>query len=88
MNSNVEKYIQRSISIFIGALEQAMQGDDSVYRNVTEKWLYAAPISFQYERGTERSKRISRAIYKFYFDDKPITVENGANLGLVKRKTF
>ncbi|XP_058796192.1 esterase E4-like [Phymastichus coffea] len=67
----------------LSALEQAMQGDDSIYRNVTENWYFAAPISFQYERGTERSKRISREIYKFYFNDKPITVENGPNLGLI-----
>ncbi|XP_031783698.1 esterase E4 [Nasonia vitripennis] len=67
----------------LNALEQALKGNDSIYRNLTENWEYAAPISFQYERGTERSKHISRELKKFYFNDEPITAENGKNLGLI-----
>lgn len=61
-----------------------MKGDDSIYRNLTDNWEFAAPISFQYERGTEHSRNVSRELRTFYFKDEPITVKNGENLGLVR----
>ncbi|KAL7289596.1 hypothetical protein TKK_0016454 [Trichogramma kaykai] len=63
------------------ALEDAVKGDESIYKNFTENWEHAAPIAFQYERDTERSRRISREIRKFYFNDEPITLKNGKRLG-------
>ena len=65
------------------SMQQALNGDDSIYRNLTEKWEHATPISFQYQRDTERSKQISREIRKFYFNDEPVSLKNGHNLGLV-----
>ncbi|XP_032456548.1 uncharacterized protein LOC100116956 [Nasonia vitripennis] len=65
------------------ALEAALKGDDSIYRNTSANWEHAAPISFQYERDTERSKHISREIRKFYFNDQTISTKNGRNLGLI-----
>ncbi|XP_014218106.1 esterase E4-like [Copidosoma floridanum] len=65
------------------ALERAMKGDDSIYRNITANWEHAAPISFQYERETERSKYISKELKKFYLNDEPLTVKNGKKLGLI-----
>ncbi|KAJ8686636.1 hypothetical protein QAD02_022430 [Eretmocerus hayati] len=69
------------LSLALRPNEEALKGNDSIYRNFTQNWEYAAPISFQYERGTERSKRISRELRKFYFNDQPITVKNGRKLG-------
>ncbi|XP_058796122.1 uncharacterized protein LOC131666989 [Phymastichus coffea] len=63
--------------------EAALKGDESVYKNFTDNWEHAAPISFQYERDTEHSRHVSRALKKFYFNDKPITVTNGLQLNLI-----
>ncbi|RZC31840.1 COesterase domain containing protein [Asbolus verrucosus] len=40
------------------------------YNSNFEKY---APISFLYERGTEKSRQVSRAIRKFYLDDQPLS---------------
>lgn len=45
-----------------------------------------APIAFIYERNTEQSKKVSRAIRKFYLDDKPVDksqLENLAKVNLI-----
>ncbi|CAG9854610.1 unnamed protein product [Phyllotreta striolata] len=41
-------------------------------KEMNDDFERVAPISFVYERNTEFSKNISRAIKKFYFNDRPI----------------
>ncbi|XP_014218176.1 esterase E4-like [Copidosoma floridanum] len=65
------------------ALEQAMKGDHTIFRNFTDNWEYAAPICFGYERNTEHSRYISGELNKFYFNSEPITLKNGRNLGVL-----
>ena len=53
-----------------------MKGDNSIFVDLNKNWEKLAPISFLYERDTERSKYISRELFKFYFHDKPISLNN------------
>lgn len=44
-------------------------------------FLKVAPIAFLYERNTDNSKTISKALKRIYFEDKPIDKTMIANLG-------
>ncbi|XP_058796191.1 esterase FE4-like [Phymastichus coffea] len=65
----------------VPSYEAAVKGDDRVFRNWTENFDYLAPRSMLYERDTERSRNISHQIYKFYFNNEPITTKNAHKLG-------
>ena len=43
-----------------------------------------APIMFIYERGTNKSKEVSRSVRQFYFGNNPITNASLQNLGNVR----
>ncbi|XP_050295651.1 esterase E4-like [Anthonomus grandis grandis] len=55
--------------------------NSTLLKDINENWEKVAPIPFQYERNTEKSKNISRALRKFYFNDKPIDQSNLNKLG-------
>ncbi|CAG9773584.1 unnamed protein product [Ceutorhynchus assimilis] len=55
--------------------------NETLLKQLNEKWEETAPIPFLYERNTDNSKTISKALKKFYFDDKPIDKSNMASLG-------
>jgi hypothetical protein len=44
---------------------------------------YVAPIAFGYERGTERSHKISQELRKFYLKDQPLNNASLSGLGEV-----
>ncbi|XP_043269298.1 uncharacterized protein [Venturia canescens] len=56
-------------------VEQANKGNDSMFRDLNENWDDIAPISFQYERNTPRSKMISQRLRDFYFEGQPVSLE-------------
>lgn len=55
---------------------EAKKGNFSLFDDWNKNWETIAPISFLYERDTNRSKEISKELYKFYHHDKPISVDN------------
>ncbi|XP_012268625.2 esterase E4 [Athalia rosae] len=64
-------------------VEMSRNGNNSHFEDVDANWEEIAPIIFQYQRGTPRSKEISRALRTFYFKDQPVslaTVQGLANL--------
>ncbi|KAJ8686631.1 hypothetical protein QAD02_022425 [Eretmocerus hayati] len=71
------------LTLALRPYEEALAGDDSIYQNMTRNWEYAAPISFNYERETEHSRKVSQGLKKFYFNDEPITSKNGKDLGMI-----
>ena len=67
------------LNIFIcytDAVEQALNGNDSYFQDLANNWYELAPICFQYERGTARSKYISKKLYEFYFGNETISLKN------------
>ncbi|KAJ8686609.1 hypothetical protein QAD02_022403 [Eretmocerus hayati] len=60
----------------IRAVEAARRGDNSTFVELNENWDKLAPISFLYQRGTNRSKYISDQLLQFYFHGKPISLKN------------
>ena len=54
---------------------ETRKGDD-YFRDMNDNWEQIAPISFMYERGTSRSKHISRQLREFYFSGQPISSAN------------
>ncbi|XP_043269312.1 uncharacterized protein [Venturia canescens] len=54
---------------------QARKGNDSIFRDLDQNWENIAPISFQYERNTPRSKRISQELRDYYFKGQSISLE-------------
>ncbi|XP_043476477.1 esterase FE4-like [Leptopilina heterotoma] len=57
-------------------IAEAKKGNFSLFDEWNTNWDSIAPISFLYERDTNRSKEISKELYKFYNHDKPISVDN------------
>ncbi|CAH1958118.1 unnamed protein product [Acanthoscelides obtectus] len=57
--------------------------NETLTKEMNEDWDRIAPISFIYERGTKQSLKVSRAIRKFYLDDKPISKSNREALGKI-----
>lgn len=55
--------------------------NETLLKEFNEKWEEKAPIAFLYERKGDQSKVISKALKKFYFEDKPIDKSVLANLG-------
>lgn len=56
-------------------------GNESLREALDENFETYAPISFQYERDTNNSLAISRALRKFYFGTKPIDNSSLTQLG-------
>ncbi|RZC36118.1 COesterase domain containing protein, partial [Asbolus verrucosus] len=54
----------------------------TLLKKLNDNFEKYAPISFLYERGTEKSKQVSRAVRKFYFGDEPLS--NASLKGLAK----
>ncbi|XP_057335700.1 esterase E4-like [Microplitis mediator] len=67
--------------VVIGPVEEAKKNNTSVFDDYNANWTRIAPISFLYERGTERSQQISEALRQFYFKGKPISLDNYRRLG-------
>lgn len=59
--------------------------NETLLKQLNEKWEDTAPIPFLYERKTDNSKTISKTLKKFYFEDKPIDKSTLANLGQVRK---
>lgn len=64
---------------------EAKKGNFSLFDDWNKNWETIAPISFLYERDTNRSKEISKELYKFYHHDKPISVDNLQGIADVSR---
>lgn len=63
----------------VEAIEAAKNGDNSIFDDLNNNWEKIAPISFMYERDTDRSKYVSQELMRFYFNNKPITLDNAIN---------
>ncbi|KAJ8983994.1 hypothetical protein NQ317_008699 [Molorchus minor] len=46
--------------------------NDTLLKEINSNFEKVAPIAFEYERNTDTSKAISKALKTFYFQDKPI----------------
>lgn len=57
-------------------ITEAKKGNNSLFDEWNTNWDHIAPISFLYERDTNRSKEISTELYKSYNHDKPISIDN------------
>ena len=68
-------------------VEEAKKGNYSLFDGWNKNWDHVAPISFLYERDTPRSKQISHALRKFYFDDQPVTLKNIKGIAHVRNPT-
>ncbi|XP_060523214.1 uncharacterized protein LOC132700111 [Cylas formicarius] len=55
--------------------------NETLLNEMNGDWDRVAPISFLYERNTSRSKSISAALKKFYFNDRPIDKSSEGRLG-------
>ncbi|XP_014217723.1 esterase E4-like [Copidosoma floridanum] len=64
----------------IGMIEQAKSGNDSMFRDLNDRWEKLAPINFYYERGGDRSKEISRKLREFYLQGKPVGADSSEGL--------
>lgn len=54
--------------------------NETLRKELNEKWEEKAPIAFLYDRKGDQSKTVSKALKKFYFEDKPINESTLANL--------
>lgn len=61
--------------VVVSAIEDAEKGDDSIFQDLNTNWSTIAPISFLYERDTQRSLSISEELWKYYIK-KPIGPDN------------
>ncbi|XP_015597183.1 esterase E4 [Cephus cinctus] len=57
-------------------IEEARKGNTSTFDDLNQNWDTIAPISFLYERGTPRSRRISQELKKFYLNNQPVSLDN------------
>lgn len=55
--------------------------NETMLKELNDKWEEKAPVAFLYERNTDNSKTISKALKRIYFEDKPIDKTMMANLG-------
>lgn len=62
--------------IILLPITEAKKGNNSLFDEWNTNWDHIAPISFLYERDTNRSKEISTELYKSYNHDKPISIDN------------
>ncbi|XP_015516134.2 esterase E4 isoform X1 [Neodiprion pinetum] len=56
-------------------VETERKGNVSLFTELNDNWETLAPIIFQYERITPRSKEISRDFKSFYFRDQPVSLK-------------
>ncbi|KAG5884814.1 hypothetical protein JTB14_012022 [Gonioctena quinquepunctata] len=77
----------QNVPFMVGQTEDELLGsayavvnNESLAQEMTNDFERIAPISFLYERNTERSRKISRAIKKFYLNDKPVVKTQLENL--------
>lgn len=59
----------------------AIVNNETLLNPLNEKWEEIAPIIFLYERTGDHSKTVSKALKKFYFEDKPVDKSLLSNLG-------
>ena len=69
---------------YTDAIENARNGNDSYFQDLGNNWYELAPLCFQYERNSERSKYISRKLFEFYFGNQTISVETSDMLRRVR----
>ncbi|XP_044018737.1 esterase FE4 [Aphidius gifuensis] len=62
--------------VVVSVIEDAEKGDDSIFQDLNANWSTIAPISFLYERDTQRSLSISEELWKYYMKNKPIGPDN------------
>ncbi|KAH0551917.1 esterase FE4-like [Cotesia glomerata] len=67
--------------VVVGVVEAARKGDNSVFDDINANFTKIAPISYLYERGTNRSLEISEDLRKFYFKGQPVGKDNYEGLG-------
>nr|ARK19930.1 carboxylic ester hydrolase [Ampulex compressa] len=65
----------------MGAAKAAERGNDTIFRQINDNWETLAPISFLYERGTPRSRYVTKELRKFYLNDQPVGLGNYRSLG-------
>ncbi|XP_008552460.1 esterase E4 [Microplitis demolitor] len=58
------------------AVTEARKGNNSIFEDLNNNWNHIAPIAFQYERDTIRSKQISQELRSFYFKNETIGLQN------------
>ncbi|XP_014237501.1 esterase E4-like [Trichogramma pretiosum] len=65
---------------FPGSSESLLK-NDSMFKVLAKNWYELAPIAFQYERGTARSRWISDKLLDYYFKNQTISYQNADALG-------
>ncbi|CAB0031781.1 unnamed protein product [Trichogramma brassicae] len=65
---------------FPGSSESLLK-NDSMFKILSKNWYELAPIVFQYERGTARSRWISDKLLDYYFKNQTISYQNAEALG-------
>ncbi|XP_015127076.1 esterase E4 [Diachasma alloeum] len=59
---------------------QAHNGSNAIFDDINANYTRIFPISFFYERGTERSLAITESLRKFYLKGKPVGVDSWQGL--------
>nr|AQY62728.1 carboxylesterase [Cnaphalocrocis medinalis] len=67
--------------VVVRPVEEARKGNTTIFDDINANWTKNAPISFLYERNTERSLQISEDLRQFYLKGKPAGVDNYRGLG-------
>ncbi|XP_011310876.1 esterase E4-like [Fopius arisanus] len=60
--------------------QQKVNGSTAIFDDINANYTRIFPISFFYERGTDRSLAITKSLRKFYLEDKPVGVDNWQGL--------
>lgn len=71
------------INTFPEMIEQAQDGNDTLFKQLNDEWETLAPTTFLYERDTSHSKEISQKLKQYYLHDEPATVNNSDGLAHV-----
>ncbi|XP_043269346.1 uncharacterized protein [Venturia canescens] len=69
--------------VVVPAVELARKGNTSVFEDLDQHWNHIAPISFFYERGTQRSTDISTALRQFYFKGRAVSLDTVEDLSKI-----
>ncbi|KAJ8959088.1 hypothetical protein NQ318_022345 [Aromia moschata] len=74
MNGNFKKvpFITGVTSDEFGGRAFTIINNETLMKEMNDNFEKVAPIAFEYERTTDQSKTISKALKTFYFQDKPI----------------
>ncbi|KAG5891221.1 hypothetical protein JTB14_036137 [Gonioctena quinquepunctata] len=62
--------------------------DDSLTEEFNEDYERIAPIAFNYEKNTEHSRKVTRAIESFYLHDRPVDESQLENLAKIYSDTL